>query len=608
MSGLLFRTCVLAAVLLAMPAHAQVQMGDTDFHLTGDLGAGYGSGSGSLGSSDHNLNINGDGILSGSYYDPNFLSFSVQPFFNRSQDNSTFQSITSTSGLTATANIFSGSHFPGTFSFNRAYNSGSTYGIPGVAGLDAHGDSQGFAVGWSALLPNLPTLTASYAVGSGTSEVYGTNTETSSTNHVFNLRSNYSLDGFQLTGFYTYQTTNSVLPGFLVNQQTENTDTSTDSYGVNAAHSLPWRGYFSAGWNRFTYDNSFLSQTTQGTTDNVNALVVMNPTRKLNLSFTTNYVDNLAGAIEQQLLGGGAAGLTNLDTSSRAVLLNGSASYSILHNLVIVGNVSHQEQFFLGQTHEATLFSGTANFNFSKPLFGMLNFSLGVVDSATQDGNGGTGVVGNVNLTRRIRGWEVGADFNYAQQVQTLLTVYTTSSYSYGASLRRRISSRTYWTSAFRGIHSGFQRYDGSDNQAESFNMALAHRGLTLSGNYSQSSGASVLTANGLTPTPVPVVPVISPLGLVLFDGRSYGFSVGAVPIRKMTVTATYTRAFSDTTAPAITANNETTVFNTLVRYRLRKLLLTGGYTRFNQNISTTGTPVNSSSYYFGFSRWFDFF
>ncbi|HUK26382.1 MAG TPA: hypothetical protein VLV49_17510 [Terriglobales bacterium] len=600
----------MAGLLWALPLFGQLQIGEnTDLHLTGDVGFGYGGGTGSIGGSEHNLNVNGDGILSGSYYNPNFFSFDVQPFFNRSQDNSTFQSITNTSGVTASANIFAGSHFPGSFSYNRAYNAGSTYGVPGVGGLDAHGDSQGLAIAWSALLPGLPSLTASYSVGTSTSEVYGTSTETRSTNRVLNLRSNYSLDGFLLTGFYTHQNTEATLPVYLVDQPDEQMDTATQSYGLLASHRLPLRGYFSAGWDRFTYDNTFLNQNSQGTTDNVNALAVINPTRKLNLSLATNYYDNLAGALEQQFIASsGTTEPVNIDTSSRAVLVTGSASYSLLRWLAVVGNVNHQEEFYLGQTHSATQFSGTLNFEFARPLFGMLNFSIGVVDSATEDGNNGTGLVGNVNFTRRIRRWEVGGDFSYAQQVQTLLTIYTTSSYSYGASLRRRFGDRTYWTAAFRGLHSGLEQYTGSGNHGESFNTALAHRGLTFSGNYSQSSGASVLTANGLVTTPAPVVPVISPAGLVLFAGKSYGFSLGAAPRRNMTLSATYAKAFSDTAAPTAVSNNHTALFNMLLRYRLRKLVLTGGYTRFEQSISITGTPVQSSSFFVGFSRWFDFF
>lgn len=605
-----FAVGLLAWLLAILPLRGQVKIGeDTNLHLTGDIGAGYGGSSGNIGPSEHNFNVNGEGILGGFYYNPNFLSFNVQPFFNRSQDNSSFQSITSTSGLNATASIFSGSHFPGTFSFNRAQNNGSTYGIPGIGGLDAHGNSQGVSIGWSALFSGLPTLSANYSVGSGSSEVYGTSTQSSSTNHVLNLRSNYSIDGFQLAGFYTHQMTNSTLPGFVADQPTYQTDTHSNSYGATGSHALPLRGYFSAGWNRFSYDNDFLGQANRGTTDNVNSLLAFNPTRKLNVSFTTDYVDNLAGAIEQQFItGSGTTVPVNIDTTSRAVLLNGSVGYSVVSYLSLVANVSHQEQFFLGQSHNATQFSGTANFNFSRPLFGMLNFSVGVVNSATQDGNGGTGFVGNVNFTRKVRGWDLGGDFSYAQQVQTLLTIYTTSSYSYGTSVRRRFGAKTYWTSAFRGIHSGFQQFYGSGNHGESFTTAIAHRGLTLSGNYSQSSGASVLTANGLSPTPVPVVPVVSAAGLVLFDGKSYGFSLGAVPIRNMTVSATYTKAFSDTASPTLASNNNTGMFNLLVRYRLRKLLLTGGTTRFKQNISITGMPVQSTSVYVGVSRWFDWF
>jgi predicted CXXCH cytochrome family protein len=54
--------------------------------------------------------------LAGSFYNPNFLSFKVEPFYNQSRANSDFQSITGASGVTASSSIFGGSEFPGSVS------------------------------------------------------------------------------------------------------------------------------------------------------------------------------------------------------------------------------------------------------------------------------------------------------------------------------------------------------------------------------------------------------------------------------------------------------------------------------------------------------------
>jgi hypothetical protein len=80
--------CVLLGILLlALPTAAQVEVGDTQMSLSGDIGFNY-NGSIDQGVSGHSLGFTGDANLTGSYYNPNFLNFSVRPFYDRTQSNS----------------------------------------------------------------------------------------------------------------------------------------------------------------------------------------------------------------------------------------------------------------------------------------------------------------------------------------------------------------------------------------------------------------------------------------------------------------------------------------------------------------------------------------
>lgn len=136
------------AVLCALPLRAQVQVGD-NFNLTGisgDVAFGYSGAFGDQGVSQRSLLVSGDGTLSGYYYNPSFLSFEIQPYYNRSQANSGFQSISNSSGFTASSNIFSGSHFPGVINFNKTFNGTGMYGVPGLGGYETHGGAQGFSI------------------------------------------------------------------------------------------------------------------------------------------------------------------------------------------------------------------------------------------------------------------------------------------------------------------------------------------------------------------------------------------------------------------------------------------------------------------------------
>src|ERR1041385_2738126 len=89
-----------AVLLLAFPASAQLELGDnTNLNLSGDVSFGYSGSFGESIASGHGIGVGGQGQLTGSYYNPNFLAFRMEPYYNRSQNNSSFQSINNTSGF-----------------------------------------------------------------------------------------------------------------------------------------------------------------------------------------------------------------------------------------------------------------------------------------------------------------------------------------------------------------------------------------------------------------------------------------------------------------------------------------------------------------------------
>src|SRR5438270_8596041 len=69
--------------------------------------------------------------LSGYYYNPRFISFTASPYYNQSRSNSSYQSLTGASGINTTADLFSGSHFPGSVSYHYDRNSSGIFGLAG---------------------------------------------------------------------------------------------------------------------------------------------------------------------------------------------------------------------------------------------------------------------------------------------------------------------------------------------------------------------------------------------------------------------------------------------------------------------------------------------
>lgn len=599
----------LAAILIFAAAASSAQQIGQNLKfdgLDGNLSFGYNGAFGEGAQDQTAFDISADGTLRGFYYDPNFISFSIQPYFNRSQVNSGFQSISNSSGFNANANLFSGTHFPGSISFNKTYNGTGSYGIPGLGGFSTRGSSQGIAVGWSLLFPNRPTLNVSYGIGSGSSELYGTSGNSSTGTKTLNLRSTYSLQGFRLDGYFTHGSVSSSFPHFLTDGTSTESNTGSNTLGAAASHRLPMRGTFNVGWSHYAYTGEFAGVINRGSANNLNAQAVLNPFNKLGVSFGADYDSNAYASLNEQVIAAGGKPVFAESAPARNFRLYASAGYAITSHLNAQGYINRYEQFFGHGSHSATQYGGSLNFTYSKPLFGILSCNVGAVDMATQMGNTGTGFVGNVNMSRTVRGWDLSADASYSQNVQTLVLFYTTSRYSFGGSVRRRFWTNAHWNASFRSSRTGLTRESGTFSHAETLSTSLSFRRYVFTANYSQSAGASVLTATGLTPTPTPV-PL--PNEVVLYNGRSFGAGINVIPMRRFTITMNYQRALSDTATPSHSSNNRNEMFNGLARWQVRKMLVTAGFTRFNQSVSAAGTkPSVVNSYYFGISRWFSIF
>ena len=157
-----------------------------------------------------------DGRLAGYYYNPNFISFTATPYYNQSRDNSSYQSLTGATGVSATRGLVQGQPFSGSVSYRYDRNSSGTFGLAGQPNFTTIGKGQGFGINWSALLPNLPTLTVGYSQGDGSGTIYGTSETTNSNTRLFNVRSGYEIEGFRLNAFYdrnTFELQVSSIPG-----------------------------------------------------------------------------------------------------------------------------------------------------------------------------------------------------------------------------------------------------------------------------------------------------------------------------------------------------------------------------------------------------------
>jgi hypothetical protein len=598
-------------LLLLLPAAAQMKIGEnTSLDANGTISAGYTGDFGNLIPSDHSMTFGGAGTASGYYYNPNFLSYTINPYANQARDNSAYQSISDASGVNLTSSIFSGSHFPGSISYAKAYNSEGNFAIPGLANYTTHGNNDTFGINWAEIVPGLPSLSASFQTGSNQYSIYGSNDNGNTDSKSFGIRSSYVLRGFNLSTYYSSGDSHSDIPQVLQNSTQPETSTSSNSgYGFALGHQLPFHGGFSGTFNKSDVNSDFDGYSYSGTIDTTTGAASFQPTSKLHVSVSANYSSNLSGVLYQAIASAGGVPIApDLGQGSHAFDVQGTASYSIMTNMQALATADHREQYFLGKDYSADSYGGGLTYG-RVVLGGNLNTALSLTDNTLSNSSqNALGFNGTVNYNKRFAGWAMGASFSYAQNVQTLLVTYMSSYYSYSGNVRRRFG-QFGWSAGASFNKTGLTAQAGTDNTSESFNTAISYsHWASLTGSYSKSNGNGIESGAGLVATPVPQ-PVLPTADILLFGGKSYSFGLASNPKRKLTISASFAKASSNTSLVGIASWSNTEQINTLFQYQFRKIYLTGGYSRLDQGFSTSTTgPEKISAFYIGVSRWFNFF
>ena len=587
---------------------AQLQFGNFQFSGTGNLNGGYNAASGDLVESNHNFQFGGAATIDGSYYNPRFLSFDVRPYYNQSRANSNFDSIFASSGVNASAQIFAGSHFPGTVGFADSSNNRSTFGTANGPQLTTNGKGHGFNVAWSELLPGLPTLTAAYSQGAGSGSILGTDETSRNDTRTFSLRSNYSVAGFRFIGNYQRTSLDTTTPGFLVGTPEIDSSGKTDLLSLQVTHKFPWHGNVYGDVSQTHFD-SFIEGKSLGktTVDTFDGGLFLIPTKKSSLGFSGSYSDNIYGVLNQAITNNGVTPLLQLGGGTHSYTMSTNGSYAILNGLYAAANLTHVGQVYFGQDHQNTYFSGTLSGAYRRPLFGMLNWSVSMIDNATQEGNSHVGLNTSVNASRRFHRYEVGGDLGYQQNVQTLLVGYTESDYRWGSHVNYR-ADHWYWSGGVGGAHSVLTSQSGAGNYSQNVFATIGNGRYNANINYSRSAGTSVLTSNGLQI--VTIGPIVSPdQSLILYDAHSYGFTATASPKRSITIWASYSNATSSTASTATNSYNYTGLYSANIEYHARRLSFSAGYNHFSQSVGASqSAPANLNSYFVGINRWFGFF
>ncbi len=601
-------------LLLVWPVAAQVKLGEVSADATGTVSTGYTASFGNMTGSNHGWTLGGATSLTGSFYNPNFLSFNASLYLNQSRANSDFQSISDASGVNLSTSIFSGSKFPGSVTYSKAYDSEGNYAVPGLANYVTHGNSDTFGTNWSENLPGVPSFSAGFQVGTSDYSVYGTNDQGNNAFHSLNLHSGYRLAGFNMAAYYSLGGGHSLIPEVVTGLPSSESHSDNSAMGFNATTQLPMQGSFSAGINRSTWNSEYLGSSSNGTIDLLNALAAVHPLSKLALSVSANFSDNLTGQLIQSVVAaGGVVTGINSNASSDSLDLMSVASYSPATNLQTSAFYERRTQDFLGVTYGVNSYGASATYGHAL-LNGTFNSSLTVTANSSDNSGADTlGISASENYSSLVLGWHVNESFGYAQNVQTLLVSYMNSFYNYAGNARRNWGLFSFSAGA-NGARTALTEQTGTANSSQSYNASTGYGAwITATGSYSKSSGQAIATGAGLVPVPVPS-PILPSNLVSLFGGTSYSFGLSSNPTKKLIIAGSYAKSDSNTSTATsasslITSANQNIQLNTLVQYQVRKLNFTSGYSRLQQGFSGSGLPPEVvSNYYFGVSRWFNFF
>lgn len=583
---------------------------DVSMNLDGQVSVGYTDSWGNQNISEHDITAGGTATLSGSFYSPSFLNFQVTPYYNQSRANSNSQAISDSSGVQANVNLFSGSSFPGSVSYSKSYNSLGTFGIPGIPNYTAEGDTQGLGVGWGAYVANLPSLTVSYAQGTDSYSIYGSDANGNSTFHNFNLNSSYKIAGFQLHAGYVYSQTHGNYPLLLSTQENEVTDTNVNSFSLGATHFLPLHGSFSANFNHSDLNTNFFDSTISKYSASVNTVtsaVSLHPTDVWMLGATFNYTDNLLGTLYQSIVGGG--GLLPVNTpgqSSESFDTSGMVSYTLHKHWIFSGTVDHRQQSYFGNSYGSNSLTGSVSY-WKRALGGTLSTTVSLIHTNVDTSSlSTTGLLGLVTYSRRVGLWDVSGNANYSQNTQTQLIGYTSSGWGYGLQAGRTFG-RIHWNANAGGSQSLLNK-TGYGFNSQNYGTGITFKWIGISGSYAKSDGTGLLAQNGVVQPPI-TNPAPLPIDLIMYGGHGYSGGLGINPTKRLTITASYSRAVSDTTSNGTDSHNLSESAVARAQYQFRQLWFNAGYTRFIQGFSASSTlPARLNSFYFGVQRWFNFF
>jgi hypothetical protein len=598
---------------------SQLTLGKTAVDGSGNVSFGYAAASGA-GSDSTDINLGFSGDLKGYYFNPSFLQFHFDPYYNQSRLNSDFNSISGAKGFNSSMSLFGGSNMPLEINYTKDYNRESQYGLPGWAnGFISQGNNESFNVNWGLRLPNLPSLSVAFGTGSGSSQLIGTNSSGSGSSRVFSLGSSYTVLGFSLNGTYSRTHVSETQPMLTDVKKILQESSDQGTIQLSASRQLAQWANFSANMTRSSFTADMAGTPSKQSFDSFGGNLGLSPTAKLHVNLSSTYTTNLSAMFLQTLLPGGtgsSSGSAPLplvfsisDRSSSYSTYGASTSYRFTSHLRTDFNVQHMTESFSGTTASSSQ-SENGGLSYGHKLYGGQFSAHGNLMLFSFNGLGHSnsmGYSGGMGYTHNWGEWHHSMDFNYSKANATSGFSTLTNGYGFGFNSGRRVG-RWILNAGARVSKNSLAGMSNTTSTGSSYSISLGGKHYAFSGNYSKNDGASIQTANGLQAISAPAA-VLLPNMMVLYQGSAYSVAGSYHPNRRLSLVGDYVHTQYNTSSNSALSKNLMTQMDVKSEYQLRLLSISAGFSRVTQAFGTMigGSPT-VSSYYIGISRHFDLF
>jgi hypothetical protein len=619
----------LAVLWLTLNAWPQVQVGDnTKLGLDANAMFGYDKSFGTgTAISSSNLDFGFDGNLTGNYYNPNFLSFRISPYYNQSRVNSDFNSIFGAKGVDATANLFSGGRTPIAVSYGVSFNSEQQLNVPGsVASYAARGDAQNLNINAGLLLNNLPTLNVAYGLGRSNYDILGSNLSGSGSSRLFGVGSSYNVWGFGMYGSYFDTHMSQNLPDLVDLNHRLNLITDQKTAQVGATRHLWDSANLNVNFSRNHLSTESVSTPTDVRYDNFGGTLSMKPVHNMMLNIFVNYTTNLSALLLSSILPTSASSTSNgsassfVPTGQAALAVSTSTSlssdyldygargtYSITRNLTASGGADRRFSNFENLHAEST--TGDGGLGYSHQLFGgqfgaHYGFSI---SSSSIYRNNQYGNSAGISFSHSVFGWEATGGAQYIRNTAASLLSYTQSGFSFNANASRRLAASWRLSLGANFMKNRIDQLQPADSHSSNYSASISGNRFSFGGDYSRSNGNSLQTLGGLVP--IGGVPIPIPTLLVLYSGTSYAMNAAYHPTRRFHIWTDYSHARYSTSNAASLSDSLLTRYDLRSEYFFRQLHFEAGYSHITQGIGAGfATPASINALYVGVTRHFDIF